>query len=55
MTEQSLRPEKSLRRIDRENCTWAVQAAVQNSACTIDKKNVGNAAYSRQGVKACQF
>jgi hypothetical protein len=26
---------KSLRRIDRENCTWAVQAAVQNSACTI--------------------
>jgi hypothetical protein len=26
---------KILRRIDRENCTWAVQAAVQNSACTI--------------------
>jgi hypothetical protein len=33
-----MRPEKSLRRIDRENCTWAVQAAFQNSACTIIRK-----------------
>ncbi len=35
---QGMRPKKNLRRIDRENCTWAVQAAIQNSACTIIRK-----------------